>query len=129
MLHLSHHGALAASYAMAVGLWLMLRFIIPRAWKRLWPAPQHEALKRPRLDTLLMIAAVLAIIGIGQLYQHDLLLPRSLPRLVREPLNQIIIFSPLFALLAVRRQSLRTAWLPLNAVWARILVGVALALI
>src|SRR5262245_55483471 len=129
MLQLSHHGALAASYATAVGLWVLLRFVLPRAWTRLWPAPQAGALKRPWLDTLLMFVAVLAIIGIGQLYQHDLLLPRSLPRLAREPINQLIIFSPLFVLLAVRRQSLRTAWLPLNFVWARILIGLGLALI
>src|SRR5262249_44783979 len=44
-------------------------------------------------------------------------------------INQIIIFSPIFLLLAIRRQGLDTAWLPLDRVWQRLLVGLGLALL
>jgi hypothetical protein len=41
--------------------------------------------------------------------------------------NQLLIFSPILAVPLLRRHGLRTAWLPTDRIWARLLVGLALA--
>jgi hypothetical protein len=76
-----------------------------------------------------MVAGV-TVLAIGQLYLREWLLPKAPGLLggVADACNQILIFSPLFLLLALRRHSLRTAWLPIDRVWLRILVGTVLAL-
>lgn len=49
--------------------------------------------------------------------------------MILEAVNQVLIFSPIFLLLALRRQTLSTAWLPTTRVWARVGVGLGLALV
>jgi hypothetical protein len=69
------------------------------------------------------------VIAIGQAYVHGLLMSsaaKKVPPL--DALAQILIFSPVFVVMALRRQSLETVWLPVNRVWLRVLFGVGLAL-
>jgi hypothetical protein len=77
-----------------------------------------------------MLAGMIVLV-IGQLYVREWLLPTApgLLGVVTDACNQIIIFSPLLLLLAVRRHPLRTAWLPGDRIWLRIVVGTVLALI
>src|SRR5262249_42376954 len=44
-----------------------------------------------------------------------------------EAANQFLIFSPFLALLLLRRQGPRTAWVRTDRLWARLLVGLGLA--
>jgi hypothetical protein len=66
--------------------------------------------------------------AVGQLYVRHWLLPArgSLAPLI-EATNQLVIFSPLLAVPPLRRHGTRTAWLPTDRVWARLLVGQGLA--
>jgi hypothetical protein len=84
----------------------------------------------PWREVAYAFVAVAAVIGVGQLYQRGLLLPaRGALGVLAECINQVLIFSPLGTLLLVRRQSLWSAWVPLDRVWARLLVGGVLALL
>lgn len=124
MLHLSHHGALAIAYGMAVIGWV----IAARFFRTLWPAGEPARFEHPWREFGYSALAVAGVIGVGQLYQHGFLLPSdgSLGILC-ESLNQILIFSPLLVLLAVRRQGLSSAWVPRDRVWARLGAGMLLA--
>lgn len=124
---LSHRYALLVAYLVAMVCWDR----IARRHTRLWPAEREEVtFAKPWLEIVYFAIALVGVIGIGQLYQKHLLLPTSGPAgQLFEALNQILIFSPVLALPAIRRQGWRSAWLPLDRVWQRILVGIILSLI
>jgi hypothetical protein len=122
-----HHYALLLSYGAALLGWL----VAARALPRVWPEPDVPAFRRPWVEVGLAMAAVLLVLVIGQLYVRGWLLPRAegFPGVILDACNQVLIFSPLPLLLAWRRHSLRTAWLPVDHLWLRLVVGTALALI
>ena len=100
-------------------------------WKPdIWKNQTEHHFEHPWRETLWVLIAALLTIGIGQLYTHQMLLPEG--SVTQSPIagsvNQIIIFSPFFLLLLVRRQPLSTAWLPGNSIVMRLLIGLALAL-
>jgi hypothetical protein len=71
---------------------------------------------------------VLGVIAIGQVYVRHGLFPTEGPLApLIEAGNQLVIFSPVLAVPLLRRHELRTAWLPVDRIWARLLVGLALA--
>jgi hypothetical protein len=123
----SHHYALLISYGAALLGWLAAA----RALPNLWPKPDAPTFPRPWIEIGFVVAAGVLVLAIGQLYLRGWLLPTApgLLGVVIDACNQILIFSPLLLLLALRRHPLRTAWLPLDQVWMRILVGTILALI
>ena len=76
------------------------------------------------------LGSVAAVLGIGLLYGAGWLLPGTGPlRLPFEALNQLVIFSPMLVLLAVRRLPLITAWLPARRIWLRVGSGLRIALL
>jgi len=123
---ISHYHALLIGYGIALICWLLAVRIFPSLW------PQHEAssFSQPWFEVLWAIVSIVCVLLVGQMYVRGWLLPDvgSFETLV-EVFNQILIFSPVLILLAIRRQSLSSAWLPIDKVWARPAIGITLALI
>jgi hypothetical protein len=126
---LSHYGALLVGYTTALLGWVAVWRVWPSPSSP-WPPRAAPTFARPWREVLWALVASAAVIGVGQLYVHGLRLraPCALAP-VAEAVNQIVIFSPLLVLLALRHQSLATAWLPTDRVWARVGVGLLLALL
>ena len=96
----------------------------------MWPAVPSPAFTKPWLEVLWAILAGLAVLGIGTLYsQHRLLPATNNHRPALDAVNQVLIYSPFFMLLLVRRQGLSTAWLPTRRIPFRIAIGLAVALL
>jgi hypothetical protein len=122
---ITQHLALLIGYTCALLGWVVLARLFPG----LWPGQEKVTFPNPIVELIWAFVALIAVLGIGQLYQRDLLLPSDgayHPAL--DAINQVIIFSPLSILLIVRRHGLHTAWLPTRRVWLRILAGLILAL-
>lgn len=121
---LSYSWALALAYASALALWWLAARVRPQLWR-----DEPVAIAKPWRELAWTVPAVLAVIGIGQLYVRGWLLPADgALRVLAESLNQLAIFSPMLALLLLRRQPLRSAWIRTDRVYVRLLVGTALAL-
>ncbi len=122
----SYYFALVAGYTVSLlGWWLVDR------WKpNIWKSNPDFQFQHPWRETLWALAAAVATVAMGQLYSGGMLLPKSFiaGTAITAALNQIIIFLPFILLLALRRQPLTTAWLPSNAVIARLGTGMVLAL-
>jgi hypothetical protein len=122
----SYYLGLWLAYATGLLGWVLLRVSFPR----LWPSGLDYQFQHPWRETLFALLAALATVAIGQLAAHGKLLPEV--SAVKTPIadlgNQVIIFSPFLFLLAIRRQPLRTAWLPARHAGWRLLAGVLLAL-
>jgi hypothetical protein len=118
----SQYFALLAGYATAMVGWLLVSRAIPA----LWPPPTPFAPRHPWREVAWALLAAAAVLGIGQLWGANMLLPR---RGLYEAGNQVVIFSPFLILLAIRKQPLSSAWLPMQRVWLRITIGLGLALV
>jgi hypothetical protein len=118
-----HYISLIFAYATGMGIWFLLNYFFPSLWK-----PEERIyFNKPYLEFAFSIIAVFAILGIGQLYIRSLLIPNDGNILV-DALNQFIIFSPVFVLILIRKQSLATLWLPKSRVVIRLLAGLLIAL-
>lgn len=123
-MNLPEYQGLLAGYAAAMFGWLLIH----RFWPGLWPARRAETWQSPGREFGLAVLAALAVVGVGQLYQRGWLLSGAGNRgALLDNVDQVLIFAPMLLLLALRRQSLATAWLPLDRVWARLAVGLLLA--
>ena len=110
----SQYFAVLAGYGTALIGWLLLWRTMPGLWAPTSPpfAPQH-----PWREVGWALLAAAAVLGIGWLWGADWLLPRTG---LSEAVNQVIIYSPFLLLLAIKRQPLSSAWLPMRRVWLRI---------
>ena len=119
-----HYIALMPAYISAAGLWyLFYRFL-----KSPWRNGSEISFKKPWLEFIYALLAVIVILGIGQLYVREMLLPNDGNDFI-DALNQLIIFSPTLLLVALRKQSLETIWLPKSKVPYRITLGLIIALV
>jgi hypothetical protein len=120
----AHHYALLVGYGAAVGGWLVAARLFPN----LWPRRDAVTFPSPWREIAWACLGVLGVIAIGQVYVRHGLFPTEGPLAsVIEAGNQLLIFSPILAVPLLRRHGLRTAWLPADRIWARLLVGLALA--
>lgn len=119
----AHYISLLSGYGAAIGLWFLLNYCYPSLWK------QEKEIKfnKPFLEFVFSLLAVVAIIGIGQLYVRHLLIPND-GNVLADAVNQFIIFSPTFILLLIRKQSFETLWLPFSKIALRLFIGLLLAL-
>lgn len=122
---LSHYWALLAGYVTALIGWIIFARLLPASWPRceliVFPHPWREL-------GYALLAAV-GVIVLGQAYVRGQLLPsKATEQPVLDAVNQLLIFSPVFVLLYLRKHSLKTVWLPTDRVWPRILAGIVLAL-
>lgn len=127
----THYIGLFAAYGTLVAGTFFLRWLGGRseAAEPVWPACERVELKRPWLDVGLFFVGVACVIGVGQLYMADMLIPaKGTLWAFADAVNQFLIFSPILLLLVVRRQGLRTAYLPGDRIARRLAAGVGLAL-
>lgn len=127
----THYLGLFAAYStfVAVTLFIVRRRHPPNGHAAtIWPATDQVLFARPWLELGLLLAAIIGIILVGQLYQAGYLLPNRAPfSPIAEMANQVLIFSPLLLLLLLRRQSLHTALLPSRRLGPRALSSLTLA--
>lgn len=120
----AHHYALLAGYGTALAGWLVCARLLPA----LWPRGAIISFAHPWREIGWALLAGLGVIAIGQLYVRGWLLPKTaVATPLLEALNQLLIFAPMLALPFLRRQPLATAWVPTHRIWARVLIGSALA--
>jgi hypothetical protein len=123
---LPHHLALLVGYTVALLGWLGAA----RVLGKLWPEREPPAFAGPWREVGFAILACGAIVALGEAYVHGYRLEANGAfKQLADAINQVVIFSPIFLLLVIRRQGLDTAWLPTDRVWQRLLVGVGLALL
>jgi len=119
-MNLSHYGALFIGYGIALLLWYVVNRMKPELWKL--SDPEFE---NPGKEFVLLIATILLILAIGQLYMHGLLIPKIEGiSFVTESINQLLIFSPALLLIRFRKQGLNSLWLPVKDLPWRIGFGV-----
>lgn len=123
---MEHYGSLYLSYAAAVAGWFALSGVFPK----LWPKQDPITFPKPWREIGYVLLAGIAVVGIGQLYVRGLRLPNDgAAGPLFESVNQILIFSPMFVLLALRKQPLNTAWIRWDKFGWRIASGLGLALV
>ena len=119
----SHYISLYIGYIIVVLMWHVLYHFSPI----LWNYNRAVRLRKPILEFSISIVVVITILLIGQLYIKGLLIPNDGNKLV-DALNHILIFSPVFIALYLRKQSIKTIWLPTNKILLRLSIGLVLAL-
>jgi len=118
----SHYISLVSGYSSVVGLWFLLNYKFPSIWKE----AEKIDFKKPFLEFIFALLTVLVILLIGQLYIQGLLI-KSNGNDFLDALNQFIIFSPVFFLLLIRKQSVKTVWLSKTNIVIHLFLGLLLA--
>jgi len=127
MINFGRYIGLYAGYGAGALVWL----IALRTMPSLWPSDQHSGITftKPWREVLWALLACLGVVAVGQAYQHGFRLPvHGSWGTLAESINQVMVFSPVVLLLALRRQGLSTAWLPTKRIPERLAVGVAVSL-
>lgn len=118
---------LVLCYGIICGMW----FLFDRmGW--LWNITPIKAPEKPRLEFLLAIVATIAVLSVGQLYSHGWLLPSSDSELwagVSWMFNNVIIFSPLWLMVIIRKQSLNTVLISKEGLVKKVLFGLGTSLV
>lgn len=92
--------------------------------------PDSSEYTRPALEFSFVVAAIVGVILMGQLYQQGYLLTANdYWRPLKESINQLIIFAPILLLVPLRRQPWTSAWIPTHGRAISILKGLAIALV
>ncbi|MEB3347771.1 CPBP family glutamic-type intramembrane protease [Aquimarina gracilis] len=122
----THYASLMIAYSAAALLWLLFnRFF----GNRLWNKPVDYQPEKPYIDFIFASIAILAILGIGQLYINGMLLPNKNKLPIIDAINQAFIFSPTLILVFLRKDSLDSIWLPKANIIIRIGIGLCIAMI
>lgn len=88
----------------------------------IWNVSDTYKPKHPWKEILLGLAAVLVVFVIGRLYTAGFLIPgRYNP--IAWVINNIIIYSPVFIVILVRKHSLNTIWLNKKSIGIKLLAG------
>lgn len=118
-----HYISLMAAYGTGVLLWFLSNHIFKSIWK------EHKTItfEKSWLEFIFSLMAVIAIIGIGQLYVRDLMIPNDGNKVI-DSINQFLIFSPTLLLIAIRKQPIATIWLAKTKIFLRLAIGLVIAL-
>jgi hypothetical protein len=120
--------AIIAAYASACFVWLGIYKFYP-TW---WPVAIIEKPASRYKDLLIAIGSCVGIMLIGQLYSAGLLLPDSdnpyLAALLWS-VNNLIIYSPIFITLYLRRQSVNTVFLSSKMIAVKLVFGLVASVI
>lgn len=121
----AHYISLIAAYGATAVTWFAIDYLVPDLWKK----PELPLrFKKPKVEFLYALLAVMAILVLGQLYVGGWFIPHVDHNPI-DALNQLIIYSPTLILLGIRKHSSATVWLPLHKIPIRIVVGFLLALL
>lgn len=120
--------AIIAAYASACVIWLGIYKLSP-TW---WPVAVIEKPATRYKDLLIALGTCIGIILLGQLYTAGLLLPESNNSYVSALLwiaNNLIIFSPIFITLYLRKQSVNTIFLSPKKLGLKLAFGILASLL
>jgi hypothetical protein len=119
-----HYPSLVVAYCAGLGGWLVASRLLPHVW----PRDPIEPFAHPWREFGIALVGAVGVVAMGQLWIRGIRLPEQGPlRPVLGALNQVLIFAPVLLVVAVRRQSWTTAWLPRPRIATRLLVGFVLA--
>ncbi len=122
---MSHTLTLVIAYATICALWWGLSRVMP-----LWRQVERPTFPRPWAEVGLTLAAVIAVLILGQLWSRGIRLSATGAwQTVAESVNQFLIFCPVVLLPMIRKQSLASAWIQRSRLWARLAIGVGLAMV
>jgi hypothetical protein len=120
--------AITVSYVAACIVMLLLTKYKPAWWAK--EVTIEEDTNKKHLDFVLSLVAAVSILAIGQLYRHHYLLPETRVKghfSVAWCINNLIIFSPIFIFLIIRRQPLSSIYLSFKEPGKKILWGIILS--
>lgn len=112
------------AYALVCGLYFLSR-------RRLWPPQAPSVSTRKWLDLVLAFVACAAILLMGQLYSRGFLIPKADNRWLSAliwMLNNVLIYSPIFAVLAIRRQGFDTIYFSQKNLLSKVAFGLVASL-
>lgn len=112
------------AYALACSLYFL-------SHRSLWPPQEPPVSTRKWLDLALSFAACAAVLLVGQLYSNGLLIPGADNRRLNALAwiaNNALIYSPIFFVLALRKQGLDTVYLSSRNLLPKIAFGLAASL-
>ncbi len=118
---------LTIAYGTICGLWFFLN-----RGGRLWEIQNIPTPEKPWKDLVLGLIAAIAILAIGQLYSSGYLIPHSgneKLNLLIWPLNNVIIFSPIFLVLIIRRQGPETVFLSVKHIPLKLTFGIVASVV
>lgn len=118
---------LIVTYLAACAGWWLLTWWRPATW----PKPELVETDRCYLDLGLMFAAAVGILLLGQVWQAGIRLPRgevALLNALARIFEDLVIYSPLFIVLAIRQQPLSTIYLSHRGLWKKALYGIGLGI-
>ena len=96
----------------------------------LWPPAEQPRFARPWREVGYVLIAVLGVLLLGQLWSRGIRLPNTgTAGPLFESINQLIIFAPIMLVPIVRRHTLASAWIRIDRMPQRVVVGVGLSLV
>lgn len=120
--------AITVSYVAACIVMLLMIKYKSAWWTKKITIEEHNSKKY--LDFFLSLVAAVSILLIGQLYRHHYLLPETRVKghfSIAWCINNLIIFSPIFIFLTIRRQPLNSIYLSFKEPGKKILWGIILS--
>ncbi len=118
---------LSFAYCSICGFWFLLV-----KFRLAWTIENIQASNHKWIDLILALVACFGVIAVGQVYSAGLLIPKpdhKVGRALIWGLNNVIIFSPIFITIILRKQSLNTLFLSGNNFIHKSLFGIAASLI
>lgn len=112
------------AYAAGLLAWLAAS----RALPAVWPRGSDEVFAHPWREFGFALLGAVGILAVGQLWTRGIRLPEqgaAGPALAA--VNQLLIFAPILAVVALRRQPWTSAWLPRPRLGTRLAVGLGVA--
>lgn len=116
------------AYAIICSIWFIMNRLCPEWWPTENIIPSDTKWK----DFIIAILSGILVLLIGQLYSRGYLIPNiNTPGLKHFiwPLNNVLIFSPIFISLWIRKQSLATVLISKKGFWKRLGFGLAGSLV
>ena len=120
-------GPLIAAYLAACGGWLLARRL-KAGW---WPQPMPQHTNRIWLDFTMVFVVAAMVIGLGQAWRAGWLLPPRSGALgdLFWQVNNLIIYAPVFVILAHRGQSTDTVYVSLKGLPVKLAAGLVFGLV
>ncbi len=117
---------LASAYMVICLCWWLIKFAAGKRWEE---ADILES-DRPWLDSLMVVAAAIGVFLFGQAYNAGYRLSpwSGYWDYLRVTINLTIPFTPIFLILAVRKQSVKTVWLSSQALHWKLAVSLIASL-
>jgi len=106
-----------ASYAIAC---LVARQLFIK--QKLWNQPEEFKPDKPVIELVIALLAVVAVFMVGRLYSAGYLLPARYNPYAWIA-NNLIIYSPIFIVLLIRKQPITTVWISHKHIGFKLLVG------